>query len=62
MVEENTDDDSNWTNTTYPECEQNEYKLEGDKKLLKRKEAKINRYVRYHKDKDNCITFCKYCK
>ena len=50
--EENTDDDPNGTNTTDPECAQNEYKLKGGMKLVKRKKAKIIRHVRYHKDKD----------
>ena len=50
--EENTDDDPNDTNITDPQCELNEYKLKGGMKLVKRKKAKIIRYVRYHKDKD----------
>ena len=50
--EENTDDNPNGTKTTDPECEQNEYKLKGGMKLVKRKKAKIIRYVRYHKEKD----------
>ena len=50
--EENTDDDPYGTNITDPQCELNEYKLKGGMKLVKRKKAKIIRYVRYHKDKD----------
>ena len=50
--EENTDDDPNDTNVTDPQCDLTEYKLKGGMKLVKRKKAKIIRYVRYHKDKD----------
>ena len=50
--EENTDDDPNDTNVTDPQCELSKYKLKGGLKLVKRKKAKIIRYVRYHKDKD----------
>ena len=46
--EENTDDDPNDTNITDPQCERNEYKLKRGMKLVKRKKAKIIRYVRYH--------------
>ena len=49
---ENTDDDPSDSNITDPQCELNEYKLKGGMKLVKRKKAKIIRYVRYHKDKD----------
>ena len=50
--EENTNDDPNDTNVTDPQCELSEYKLKGGLKLVKRKKAKIIRYVRYHKEKD----------
>ena len=50
--EDNTNDDADSINVIESECEANEYKLKGGMKLVKRKKAKIIRYVRYHKDKD----------
>ena len=52
FVRSYTDDYPYDTNITGPQCELNEYKLEGGMKLIKRKKAKIIRYVRYYKDKD----------
>ena len=50
--DDNSDDDPANGNVTEPQYKQNEYKLKGGYKLVKREKAKIIRSVRYHKDKD----------
>ena len=50
--DDNTDDDPTSVDVTEAECEQNQYKVKGGMKLVKRKRPKIIRSVRYHKNKD----------
>ena len=56
--EENTDDDPNGTNTTDPQCEQNEYKLKGGMKLARRKLSDMSGTIKIRTQKTTTESNC----